>query len=220
MQSLSGLVRRADSCIKPQGANRTPSAPLSAAAPHPQEGFPEARPVSFSQEGFPKGGPQPAPLCRFKGVRGEIEIPPRFSLGGRGDILFSKENIPLASPYRTGTVPPGIPAPCGSITSHWLSVQRPGVAVRYLYVNKAADQTLVTLQPHQPVALSAGGKGEVLIVTLAVHQHPDGLAHIGGVEPGRVGVLDLQQLVEPLLLFGTSGGVRHGCRLCAGTGSR
>ena len=40
-------------------------------------------------------GPQPAPLCRFKGARGEIEIPPRFSLGGRGDILFSKENIPL-----------------------------------------------------------------------------------------------------------------------------
>ena len=54
-------------------------------------------------------GPQPAPLCRFKGVRGEIEIPPRFSLGGRGDILFSKENIPLASPYRNGTVPPGTP---------------------------------------------------------------------------------------------------------------
>ena len=54
-------------------------------------------------------GPQPAPLCRFKGVRGEIEIPPRFSLGGRGGILFSKENIPLASPYRTGTVPPGTP---------------------------------------------------------------------------------------------------------------
>ena len=54
-------------------------------------------------------GPQPAPLCRFKGVRGEIEIPPRFSLGGWGDILFSKENIPLASPYRNGTVPPGTP---------------------------------------------------------------------------------------------------------------
>ena len=55
------------------------------------------------------GGRSPRPLCRFKGVRGEIEIPPRFSLGGRGDILFSKENIPLASPYRNGTVPPGIP---------------------------------------------------------------------------------------------------------------
>ena len=85
------LVHRADSHMKPRDANRTPSAPLSAAAPpHPQRGF-------------QRGGPQPAPLCRFKGVRGEIEIPPRFSLGGRGDILFSKENIPLASPYRAGT---------------------------------------------------------------------------------------------------------------------
>ena len=35
------------------------------------------------------GGRSPRPLCRFKGVRGEIEIPPRFSLGGAGgDILF------------------------------------------------------------------------------------------------------------------------------------
>ena len=88
---------------------------------------------------------------------------------------------------------------------HRLAVQRPGVAVRYLYVNKAADQTLATLQPHQPVALSAGGKGEVLIVTLAVHQHPDGLAHIGGVELGGIGILDLQQLIKPLLLFGPGG---------------
>ena len=56
-----------------------------------------------------KGEGRSPPLCRFKGVRGEIEIPPRFSLGGRGDILFSKENIPLASPYRSGTVPPGTP---------------------------------------------------------------------------------------------------------------
>ena len=67
-------------------------------------------PLPLSLEGFPKGRNRSfAPLCRFKGVRGEIEIPPRFSLGGRGDILFSKENIPLASPYRTGTVPPGTP---------------------------------------------------------------------------------------------------------------
>ena len=91
------LVHRADSHMKPRDANRTPSAHLSAAAPHPQEGFPKGRNRSF------------APLCRFKGARGEIEIPPRFSLGGRGDILFSKENIPLASPYRNGTVPPGTP---------------------------------------------------------------------------------------------------------------
>ena len=75
---------------------------------HPLPPFP--LPLPLSLEGFPKGRNRSfAPLCRFKGVRGEIEIPPRFSLGGRGDILFSKENIPLASPYRTGTVPPGPP---------------------------------------------------------------------------------------------------------------
>ena len=45
--------------------------------------------------GFQRRGARPLPLCRFKGVRGEIEIPPRFSLGGWGDILFLKENIPL-----------------------------------------------------------------------------------------------------------------------------
>ena len=73
--------------------------------------LPLPHPSSNSGRGFPKGeGRSPRPLCRFKGVRGEIEIPPRFSLGRPGgDILFSKENIPLASPYRTGTVPPGTP---------------------------------------------------------------------------------------------------------------
>ena len=75
---------------------------------HPLPPFP--LPLPLSLEGFPKGRNRSfAPLSRFKGVRGEIEIPPRFSLGGRGDILFSKENIPLASPYRNGTVPPGTP---------------------------------------------------------------------------------------------------------------
>ena len=69
---------------------------------HPLPHFP--LPLPLSLEGFPKGRNRSfAPLSRFKGVRGEIEIPPRFSLGGRGDILFSKENIPLASPYRAGT---------------------------------------------------------------------------------------------------------------------
>jgi len=43
-------------------------------------------------EGNPKGrGRSPTPLCRFKGVRGEIEIPPGFSFGGVGRFLFSKE---------------------------------------------------------------------------------------------------------------------------------
>ena len=38
------------------------------------------------------------------------------------------------------------------------------------------------------------------------------------MEPGGIGVLDLQQLVEPLLLFRPGGGVRHGGRLGAGAG--
>ena len=77
--------------------------------PIPKRGF-QRRGLSPSlKKGFQRGGPQPAPLCRFKGVRGEIEIPPRFSLGGRGDILFSKENIPLASAYRNGMFPRGNP---------------------------------------------------------------------------------------------------------------
>ena len=68
-------------------ANRTSSASLSAAAP-----------PSNSGRGFQRGGPQPAPLCRFKGVRGEIEIPPRFSLGGPGGTFsFQKRISPLAS---------------------------------------------------------------------------------------------------------------------------
>ena len=67
-----------------RGANRTSPAPLSAAAP-----------PSCPGRGFQRGGPQPAPLCRFKGVRGEIEIPPRFSLGGPwGHSLFKREYPP------------------------------------------------------------------------------------------------------------------------------
>ena len=81
------LVHRADSHMKPRDANRTPSASLSAAAP-----------PSCPGRGFQRGGPQPAPLCRFKGVRGEIEIPPRFSLGGPGGTFsFQKRISPLAS---------------------------------------------------------------------------------------------------------------------------
>ena len=52
--------------------------------------------------GNPKGrGRSPAPLSRFKGVRGEIEIPPGFSLGGvGGHFSFQKRNVPpsLVSP--------------------------------------------------------------------------------------------------------------------------
>ena len=92
---MSGLVRRADSCIKPQGANRTPSAPLSAAAPHPQEGLPEARPVSFSQEGFPKGRAAARPFVSFQGGAGGNRNPPAFLFRGPGGhSLFKREYPP------------------------------------------------------------------------------------------------------------------------------
>ena len=61
-------------------------------------------PLPLSLEGFPKGRNRSfAPLCRFKGVRGEIEIPPRFSLGGRGGTFSFQKRI---SPWllRTETV--------------------------------------------------------------------------------------------------------------------
>ena len=49
------------------------------------------------------GGQGPRPLCRFKGVRGEIEIPPRFSLGGPGGTFsFQKRISPLASAGNPG----------------------------------------------------------------------------------------------------------------------
>ena len=64
---------------------------------HPLPHFP--LPLPLSLEGFPKGRNRSfAPLCRFKGVRGEIEIPPRFSLGGPGGTFsFQKRISPLAS---------------------------------------------------------------------------------------------------------------------------
>ena len=48
-------------------------------------------------------GPQPAPLCHFKGVRGEIEIPPAFLFRGAGGTFSFQKRI---SPWllRTETV--------------------------------------------------------------------------------------------------------------------
>ena len=87
-------------------------------------------PLPLSLEGFPKGRNRSfAPLCRFKGVRGEIEIPPRFSLGGRGGhSLFKREYPPgfsvpkrYSSAGNPGIFAPKIPSPypkwefpCGS----------------------------------------------------------------------------------------------------------
>ena len=85
--NLKSVRRRICGHGAQRAAKRTPSASLSAAAP-----------PSCPGRGFQRGGPQPAPLCRFKGVRGEIEIPPRFSLGGPGGTFsFQKRISPLAS---------------------------------------------------------------------------------------------------------------------------
>ena len=48
--------------------------------------------------GIQRRGPLPPPLSRFKGVRGEIEIPPGFSFGGVGAFLFSKEKTSHIAP--------------------------------------------------------------------------------------------------------------------------
>ena len=67
-------------------------------------------PLPLSSEGFPKGRAAARPFVSFQGGAGGNRNPPAFLFRGPGgDILFSKENIPLASPYRTGTVPPGTP---------------------------------------------------------------------------------------------------------------
>ena len=59
--------------------------------------------------GFQRRGPRPPAFVSFQGGAGGNRNPPAFLFRGPGGILFSKENIPLASPYRTGTVPPGTP---------------------------------------------------------------------------------------------------------------
>ena len=66
-------------------------------------------PLPLSSEGFPKGRAAARPFVSFQGGAGGNRNPPAFLFRGPGGILFSKENIPLASPYRTGTVPPGTP---------------------------------------------------------------------------------------------------------------
>ena len=100
--NLKSVRRRICGHGAQRGANRTPSASLSAAAPPscPGRGFQRGGALPSSPVplgvGFQRRGPRPPAFVSFQGVRGEIEIPPRFSLGGPGgDILFSKENIPL-----------------------------------------------------------------------------------------------------------------------------
>ena len=88
--------------------------------------------------------PLPLPLS-FQGGAGGNRNPPAFLFRGPGGHSLFKREYPLGFSVPSRYVPPGIPL-VGTGNSHRLAVQRPGVAVRYLYVNKAADQTLGTLQ--------------------------------------------------------------------------
>ena len=94
--------------------NRTPPASLSAAAPRPRfpslgggsKGGPCPRPSSLVPlgVGFQRRGPRPPAFVSFQGGAGGNRNPPAFLFrGAGGDILFSKENIPLGfSPRKPG----------------------------------------------------------------------------------------------------------------------
>ena len=93
-----------------RGANRTSPAPLSAAAPPscPGRGFQRGGALPSSPVplgvGFQRRGPRPPAFVSFQGGAGGNRNPPAFLFrGAGGDILFSKENIPLGfSPRKPG----------------------------------------------------------------------------------------------------------------------
>ena len=106
--NLKSVRRRICGHGAQRGANRTPSASLSAAAPPSNSGRGFQRggalpssPVPLGV-GFQRRGPRPPAFVSFQGVRGEIEIPPRFSLGGRGKFSFQKRISPLFSSRKPG----------------------------------------------------------------------------------------------------------------------
>ena len=102
--NLKSVRRRICGHGAQRGANRTSPAPLSAAAPPSNSGRGFQRggalpssPVPLGV-GFQRRGPRHPAFVSYQGVRGEIEIPPRFSLGGPGGkFSFQKRISPLAS---------------------------------------------------------------------------------------------------------------------------
>ena len=117
--NLKSVRRRICGHGAQRGANRTPSASLSAAAPLSPRGVSKGegpcprppspwglvskgggslRPSSFVPlgVGFQRRGPRPPAFVSFQGGAGGNRNPPAFLFrGAGGDILFSKENIPL-----------------------------------------------------------------------------------------------------------------------------
>ena len=100
--NLKSVRRRICGHGAQRGANRTPSASLSAAAPPscPGRGFQRGGALPSSPVplgvGFQRRGPRPPAFVSFQGGAGGNRNPPAFLFrGAGGDILFSKENIPL-----------------------------------------------------------------------------------------------------------------------------
>ena len=110
--NLKSVRRRICGHGAQRGANRTPSASLSAAAPPSNSGRGFQRggalpssPVPLGV-GFQRRGPRPPAFVSFQGGAGGNRNPPAFLFrGAGGEILFSKENIPLGFSSRK----PGLP---------------------------------------------------------------------------------------------------------------
>ena len=101
VRSLSSLVRRADRHMKPRGANRTPSASLSAAAPPVQlrEEFPKGRGLALVPRPlggwFPKAGAKAPGLCVVGGP-GRSRNALVLFFRGVGRVLFQKRMRPTS----------------------------------------------------------------------------------------------------------------------------
>ena len=100
--NLKSVRRRICGHGAQRGTNRTSPAPLSAAAPPscPGRGVQRGGTLPSSPVplgvGFQRRGPRPPAFVSFQGGAGGNRNPPAFLFrGAEGDILFSKENIPL-----------------------------------------------------------------------------------------------------------------------------
>ena len=82
--NLKSVRRRICGHGAQRGANRTPSASLSAAAP-----------PSNSGRGFQRGGASAPPLCA-RGGMGDGGVPPCFGWGSKGEGALRQRLLPLA----------------------------------------------------------------------------------------------------------------------------
>ena len=100
-------IRRWPKCVPASGGKALvglqrghPLLLFSLPLPHPQEGFPKGRGLALVPRPlggwFPKAGAKAPGLCVVSRGAGGNRNPPAFLFrGAGGDILFSKENIPL-----------------------------------------------------------------------------------------------------------------------------